>query len=59
MVSLNMEHSRSVVRGGAMVYVVLAHLLPDAMQAESRYAALAAFITGIAIAYGLSVVFGL
>jgi zinc transporter, ZIP family len=45
--------------GGAMVYVVLAHLLPDAMQAESRYAALAAFITGIAVAYGLSVVFGL
>ena len=45
--------------GGAMVYVVLAHLLPDAMQAESRYAALTALIAGIAVAWGLSMLIGL
>ncbi len=45
--------------GGAMVYVVLAHLLPDAMQAESRYAALTALIAGTAVAWGLSMLIGL
>jgi hypothetical protein len=36
----------------------LLQLLPDAMQAESRYEALAAFIVGIAAAYGLAVMIG-
>lgn len=44
--------------GGAMTYMILSELLPDAMQAESRYAALAAFITGIAAAYGLAALIG-
>ncbi len=44
--------------GGAMTYVILSELLPDAMQAESRYAALAAFITGIVSAYGFSLLIG-
>jgi ZIP family zinc transporter len=44
--------------GGAMAYVILSELLPDAMQAESRYEALAAFIVGIAAAYGLAVMIG-
>ena len=44
--------------GGAMTYVILSELLPDAMQAENRYAALAAFITGIAAAYGFTSIIG-
>lgn len=40
--------------GGAMLYVILSELLPDAMQMESRYVALGAFIAGIAAAYGFS-----
>ena len=44
--------------GGAMAYVILSELLPDAMRAESRFAALAAFISGIAAAYGFAVLIG-
>ena len=44
--------------GGAMAYVILSELLPDAMKAESRYVALAAFITGIAAAYGFAALIG-
>jgi len=43
---------------GAMTYMILSELLPDAMQAESRYAALAAFIVGIASAYGFAALIG-
>ena len=39
---------------GAMTYVVIAELLPDAMQAENRYLALASFVAGFGAAYGLS-----
>lgn len=42
---------------GAMTYVVLGELLPDAFRAESRVAALGAFIAGIAVIYGLSLLF--
>jgi zinc transporter ZupT len=41
-----------------MTYVILSELLPDAMQAESRYAAMASFITGIATAYGSAALIG-
>jgi len=43
---------------GAMGYVVLSELLPDAMQAESKYVALGTFIAGIAVAYGFSTLIG-
>jgi len=44
--------------GGAMTYVILSELLPDAMQAESHYVALAAFIAGLAAAYGFGILIG-
>jgi ZIP family zinc transporter len=43
---------------GAMGYVVLSELLPDAMQAGSKYVAFGAFIAGIAAAYGFSTLIG-
>jgi zinc transporter, ZIP family len=44
--------------GGAMLYVIVSELLPDAMQAESRFTALGAFIAGIAAAFALSALLG-
>jgi zinc transporter, ZIP family len=44
--------------GGAMAYVILSELLPDAMLAESRYAALTAFVIGLVTAYGFAVLIG-
>ena len=44
--------------GGAMGYVILSELLPDAVQAESRYAASAAFVAGVATAYGFAALIG-
>jgi zinc transporter ZupT len=44
--------------GGTMAYVILSELLPDAMQAESRYATLASFIARIAVAYGFAALIG-
>jgi len=44
--------------GGAMAYVVLSELLPDAMQAENRVAALAAFVLGFATVYGFGALIG-
>lgn len=44
--------------GGAMAYVILSELLPDAMQAENRYVALGAFIAGIGAAYGFAAAIG-
>lgn len=45
--------------GGAMSYVVLSELLPDAMQAESRTIALGALVGGFAFAYGFGALLGL
>jgi ZIP family zinc transporter len=44
--------------GGAMTYVILSELLPDAMQAENRLVALAAFVVGFAAAYGFAALIG-
>lgn len=44
--------------GGAMTYVIFSELLPDAMQAENRYAALGAAIAGFAAAYGFGALIG-
>lgn len=43
---------------GAMGYVVLCELLPDALAAENRYVALGTAIGGFAFAYGFSVLIG-
>jgi len=44
--------------GGAMAFVILSELLPDAIQAEGRYAALAALIGGFVAAYGFATLVG-
>jgi len=44
--------------GGAMFYVVLFELLPDAMQGEGRQKAVAAFIVGVVTAVVLSALVG-
>jgi ZIP family zinc transporter len=43
---------------GAMTYVVLSELLPDAMQAENRMVALGAAIVGFAAAFGFGALIG-
>jgi ZIP family zinc transporter len=43
---------------GAMAYVVLSELLPDAMQAENRMVALGAAIVGFAAAFGVGALIG-
>jgi ZIP family zinc transporter len=43
---------------GAMAYVVLSELLPDAMQAENRLVALGAAILGFAVAFGVGALIG-
>jgi len=43
---------------GTMSYVVLFELLPDAVRNENRRQALAAFVGGVALAFGLSAIFG-
>jgi ZIP family zinc transporter len=44
--------------GGAMAFVILSELLPDAIQAEGRYAALASLIAGFVTAYGFAALVG-
>ena len=44
---------------GAMFYVILFELLPDAMQGEAHHKAAAAFVAGIGTAYLLSAIFGM
>jgi zinc transporter, ZIP family len=43
---------------GTMTYVVFFELVPDAIKSENRRLALAAFIAGVAVAYGLSTLLG-
>ena len=43
---------------GTMTYVVFFELLPDAVQNQNRGLTLAAFISGVAVAYGLSALLG-
>jgi ZIP family zinc transporter len=43
---------------GAMTFVILAELLPDAFLEGSRRSAAVAFVAGVAIAFGLTTLFG-
>jgi zinc transporter, ZIP family len=44
--------------GGAMSYVVLFELMPDALHGQNRFLVASTFVGGIAIAYSLSLVIG-
>ena len=44
--------------GGAMAYVVIFELLPDALRARNKYLVAAVFIAGIAATFGLSLLVG-
>jgi DNA-binding NarL/FixJ family response regulator len=54
----NPLYAERAFAAGAMAYVVLSELLPDAMQAENRLVALGTFVAGFAVAYGFGLLIG-